>query len=99
MPSSNQDKCFQYYLITFKLKSKPQSMDYSERIVSSPAIMLGKPTIKGTRITVEFILRKLSENMDVDQIIKSYPQLSKDDIMAALTYASDLIANEEVIFS
>ena len=64
----------------------------------NPAIMLGKPVIKGTRITVEAILRKLSEGVSVEQLLTSYPHLSKEDIFAALTYASDLIANEEMIF-
>ncbi len=72
-------------------------MNYAGRIVTDPAIMLGKPVIKGTRITVEFILRKLSEGMSIEQLLASYQHLSKEDIFAALTYASDLIANEEII--
>ncbi|MCG8322561.1 MAG: DUF433 domain-containing protein [Cytophagales bacterium] len=72
-------------------------MNYTDRIVIDPGIMLGKPVIKGTRITVELILRKLSEGLSIEQVIKAYPQLSKEDIYAALTFASDLIANEEVI--
>ncbi|ELR69603.1 Hypothetical protein C900_04828 [Fulvivirga imtechensis AK7] len=60
--------------------------------------MLGKPVIKGTRITVELILRKLSEGMNMDQLLLAYPQLSKEDIYAALIYASNIIANEEIIF-
>ncbi len=59
--------------------------------------MLGKPVIKGTRITVELILRKLSEGMSMEQILDSYEYLSKEDVLAALNYASDLIANEEII--
>jgi len=72
-------------------------MDYINKIVISPGIMLGKPVIKGTRITVELILRKLSDGMTIDQMLSSYSHLSKEDVYAALTYASDLIANEEVI--
>ena len=72
-------------------------MNYTDRIVIDPGIMLGKPVIKGTRITVELILRKLSEGLSIEQVIKAYPQLLKEDIYAALTFASDLIANEEVI--
>ena len=72
-------------------------MNYTDRIVIDPGIMIGKPVIKGTRITVELILRKLSEEISIEQVIKAYPQLSKEDIYAALTFASDLIANEEVI--
>lgn len=72
-------------------------MNYTNRIDRNPAIMLGKPVIKGTRITVELVLRKLSEGRNVEQILESYPQLSREDILAALSYASDLIANEEMI--
>lgn len=59
--------------------------------------MLGKPVIKGTRITVELILRKLADGMSIDELLASYQHISKGDIFAALTYASDLIANEEII--
>ncbi len=72
-------------------------MTYMHRIIIDPDIVLGKPVIKGTRITVELILRKLSEGQTPEQILNSYSQLSKEDIYAALTFASDLIANEEVI--
>lgn len=72
-------------------------MNYTDRIISDPKTMLGKPVIKGTRITVELILRKLSEGMSMEQILASYEHLSKEDVLAALNYASDLIANEEII--
>jgi len=72
-------------------------MDYRERITSDYKIMLGKPIIKGTRITVEHILNKLAEGATKDDIIKMYPQLSKDDISVALNYASQVIGNEDVI--
>ena len=70
-------------------------MENTGRIVSNPSLMLGKPVIKGTRITVELILRKLSEGLTIEQLLSSYAHLSKQDILAALNYASDLIANEE----
>ncbi len=72
-------------------------MNYADRVVIDPGIMLGKPVNKGTRITVESILRKLSEGMTIDHMLTSYSHLSKEDIYAALNYASDLIANEEII--
>lgn len=84
-------------LLRFKQSSQNKLMNYTDRIVIDPGIVLGKPVIKGTRITVELILRKLSEGMSIEQVIKAYPRLSKEDIYAALTFASDLIANEEVI--
>lgn len=72
-------------------------MNYREKIVADHRIMLGKPVIKGTRITVELILRKMSEGATVPDLIKMYPQLQETDVFAALLYASDLIANEEMI--
>lgn len=71
-------------------------MDYKKRIVSNYKIMLGKPIIKGTRITVEIILRKLSEGLSVKEIVDMY-KIKNQDVLAALTYASDVIGNEEVL--
>jgi uncharacterized protein (DUF433 family) len=59
--------------------------------------MLGKPIIKGTRITVELILKKFSDGMDIDGLILSYPNLKKDDILSALSYSADVISKEEMI--
>lgn len=72
-------------------------MIYTERIVSDQKIMLGKPVIKGTRITVEIILKKLSEGMSIDEVLQAYPHLSKDDILAVLSYSADVISKEEII--
>lgn len=71
-------------------------MYYKEHIELNPEIMLGKPIIKGTRITVELIMRKLAEGYNIDDLLKSYPHLEKEQIFAALEYAADLIANEEI---
>ncbi len=72
---------------------------YKERIISDPNIMLGKPIIKGTRITVELILKKLAEGMSYDELLNAYPHLTKEDIMAAISYSADVISQEEVIAS
>jgi uncharacterized protein (DUF433 family) len=72
-------------------------MVYADRIVSDQKIMLGKPVIKGTRITVELILKKLSEETSMDELIQSYPHLTKEDILAVLSYSADVIAREEII--
>ncbi|MBD2754921.1 DUF433 domain-containing protein [Spirosoma validum] len=72
-------------------------MNYKERIISDHRIMLGKPVIRGTRITVELLLRKLSEGATTKDLIVMYPHLEEDDVLAALMYASDILANEEVI--
>jgi uncharacterized protein (DUF433 family) len=59
-----------------------------ERIMMDPAIMLGKPTVRGTRITVEHILRKLGEGRTVEQIVVDHPNLSPDDVRAAREWLS-----------
>jgi uncharacterized protein (DUF433 family) len=65
------------------------------RIEVNPKIMLGKPVIRGTRITVELILRKLGEGATQAQVLDAYPRLTADDIRAAMTYAADSLAQEE----
>ncbi len=72
-------------------------MDYRERINANPDVMLVKPVIKGTRITVELISRKMSEGMTKQELLKAYPGLTGVDIYAALSYSADVISNEEVI--
>jgi len=72
-------------------------MDFNKRIVSDYKVMLGKPVIKGTRITVEQILKKLSAGEVVADILKSYPHITKADVMAAIDYAASVISNEEMI--
>ena len=60
-------------------------------IVVDPDIMLGKPVLAGTRITVELILEKLAAGETMEQILEEYPQLTRDGILAALAYASDAL--------
>ena len=59
--------------------------------------MLGKPVLKGTRITVELLVRKLAGGFTVEQLLVAYPHLNKEQIFAALEYAADVIANEEIV--
>ena len=65
------------------------------RIEVDPKVMLGKPVIRGTRITVELILRKLSEGATEADLRDAYPRLTREDIQAALAYAADTVALEE----
>lgn len=60
-------------------------------IISDPAIMMGKPVIAGTRITVELILEKLAAGETVDQILDAHPRLTRDAIQAALAFAADAL--------
>jgi uncharacterized protein (DUF433 family) len=73
-------------------------MTVTDRIELNPRVMLGKPIIRGTRIPVELILRKLSEGASEAELLDAYPRLSKADIQAAIRYAADTIAREEVVF-
>ncbi len=64
------------------------------RIVIDPAVMLGKPVIRGTRITVELLLRKLAEGASETDLLDAYPHLAREDIQAALAYAAEVVAHE-----
>ena len=66
------------------------------RIVLDPDIMLGKPVIKGTRLTVELIVEKIAYGATTETLKKDYPFIAEDDVKAALLYAAKRLANEEV---
>ena len=74
-------------------------MTLTDRIERNPRVMLGKPVIRGTRIPVELILRKLSEGASEVDLLDGYPQLTREDIHAAMRFAADTIAHEEVVFT
>ena len=67
------------------------------RISTDPAVMMGKPCIKGTRITVELILRKLGAGHSFADVLEAYPHLSEDDVRAALAFAADYMQHETVL--
>ncbi len=73
-------------------------MTKHERIETNPDIMFGKPVIKGTRITVEQLLRKLGAGMPPQEILREHPRLSAEDIRAAEAFAADYLADEEIAF-
>ena len=60
----------------------------SERIVSNPKIMMGKPVVRGTRITVELVLEKLAAGESIEKILDAHPRLSRDVIQACLPFAA-----------
>lgn len=72
-------------------------MTYTNRIELNPKIMLGKPVIRGTRVTVDLVLRKLSEGADEGDILDAYPRLTREDIHAAIRYAADTLSHEETV--
>lgn len=70
----------------------------TNRIEINPKVMMGKPVIKGTRITVELILSKLSEGATAEELIEEHPHLVKEDIRAAIAYGAASVAHEEIVF-
>ena len=73
-------------------------MTITNRIEVNPRVMLGKPVIRGTRIPVELILRKLSEGATEAALLDAYPRLTREDIYAAMRYAADTVAHEDIVF-
>lgn len=72
-------------------------MDLQQIIEINPKVMLGKPVIKGTRITVELILEKLSNNESYEAILEEHPRLTREHILAALAYAAQALKGEILI--
>ncbi len=71
-------------------------MNWKQRIVVDRKILAGKPIIKGTRISVEFLLDLLAKGWTHQKILENYPQLKKTDIHAALKYAAEVLKEEKV---
>jgi uncharacterized protein (DUF433 family) len=74
-------------------------MTFTDRIEINPRVMLGKPVIRGTRIPVEMLLRKLSEDASEADLLDGYPRLTRENIHAAMRCAADTLAHEEVVFT
>ena len=70
--------------------------DWQNRIVVDPNVLVGKPVIRGTRISIEFLLELLSNGWTHEQILQNYPHLKAEDIQAALHYAAEAVKQEHV---
>ncbi len=68
----------------------------AEFVESNPAVMMGKPVIAGTRITVELILERLSAGETIEQILDAYPRLTKEGVLAALSFAAEVLRADVV---
>ena len=69
-----------------------------ERIELNPDVMGGKPVIRGTRVPVEVVLRKLGAGMTIEEVIADHPRLAADDIRAAQAFAADYLADEDLVY-
>jgi uncharacterized protein (DUF433 family) len=80
--------------LLYRSEAKPATTPKSEvqvlatRIVRDPDVMVGKPTVRGTRITVEAVLARLADNPDIDDLLAAYPRLALNDVRACIEYAS-----------
>lgn len=72
-------------------------MDWRERIVSDPEVLVGKPAIKGTRISVELVLGWLSNGWSHEMILEAYPHVTAEDILACLAFAAEMLRDEQYI--
>lgn len=66
------------------------------RIVVDPRILVGKPVVKGTRISVELVLHHLAQTLDLEDLFAAYPHLTPEDVKACLAYAEALVAGEDI---
>ncbi|MBN8764071.1 MAG: DUF433 domain-containing protein, partial [Thiobacillus sp.] len=76
---------------------KERIMEWRDRIVSDPEILVGKPVIKGTRISVELIIGWLANGWTFEQLLESYPHITREDILAALAFAAEMMQEEQYI--
>jgi len=72
------------------------AVDWRDYIVADPAVMLGKPVVQGTRITVESILDKLAAGETVDDLLAAHPRLTRTGIQAALAYAAETVRTDTI---
>jgi len=71
--------------------------DPLDRIGIDPQVMLGKPVIRGTRITVEILLEKIAAGCSMAEILTDYPRLTREDVLAAVAYAREALSTDEII--
>jgi uncharacterized protein (DUF433 family) len=72
-------------------------MTWREHIVVDPAVLVGKPIVKGTRISVELLLDRLADGWSHDDILAAYPQLTREQVLAAVRFASELFKEERFV--
>ena len=72
-------------------------MNWKDRIEVNPAVLVGKPIIKGSRISVELILDRLADGWSMEDVLNSYPHISREDVLAALSFASELFKEETFV--
>ena len=72
-------------------------MNWKDHIEVNPEVLVGKPIIKGTRISVELILDRMADGWSMEDVLSSYPHISREDVLAALSFASELFKEETFV--
>lgn len=73
-----------------------ERLTHQERIIVDPEILGGKPVVRGTRIPVGLVLKRLAHDLDTTTLFEAYPRLTEDDVKACLEYAQALVEGEEI---
>lgn len=73
-------------------------VDWKDHIEQDPKVMMGKPIIKGTRLTVEHLLERLGDGWSIEELLKSYPHLREEQVRSAIKFAASVLAGDRVIF-
>jgi uncharacterized protein (DUF433 family) len=71
-------------------------MNALDRIVTDPAVLVGKPVVRGTRLSVDFLLGLMAQGWSEAEILRNYPGLTRDDVLACLAYAGERVREERV---
>ncbi len=72
-------------------------MNWKDRITVDPNVLVGKPIIRGTRISVELLMDRLADGWSMDQILASYPRVAREDVLAAITFVTEVFREEDYI--
>jgi uncharacterized protein (DUF433 family) len=70
--------------------------NYQDRIVVDPDVMAGKPVVRGTRIPVDLVLKRLAQDLDLEALFSAYPRLTREDVQACLAYANTVVSGEDL---
>jgi uncharacterized protein (DUF433 family) len=73
------------------------NMDWKDRIEVNPEVLVGKPIIKGTRISVELILDRVADGWTMEDVLGAYPNIKRDDVLAALSFAAEIFREERFV--
>ena len=79
------------------LSYKLMNVEWRQRIECKPGVLCGKPVVRGTRLSVEFLLGLLAGAWEFSQILEAYPGLTREDLLACLDYARELVATERIV--